>query len=112
MDSKEIKSVNPKGNQPWIFTGGTDVEAEATVPWAPNAEDQLIRKDADWERLKAGGEGDDRGQDGWMASLTQWAWVWVGSRRYWGTGKPGMLQSMGSQRVGHKWGTEQQQQQL
>ena len=48
-----------------------------------------------WERLKAGGEGDDRGWDGWMASLTQWAWVWSSSRRWWRTGKPGMLQSMG-----------------
>ena len=52
-----------------------------------------------WERLKAGGEGDDRGWDGWMASLTQWAWVWSSSRRWWRTGKPGMLQFMESQRV-------------
>ena len=56
-----------------------------------------------WERLKAGGEGDDRGWDGWIASLTQWAWVWVNSRSWWWTGKPGVLQSMGSQRVGHDW---------
>ena len=59
-----------------------------------------------WERLKAGGEGDDRGWDGWMASLTQWAWVWVGSGSWWWTGRPGVLQSMGSQRVGHNWATE------
>ena len=59
-----------------------------------------------WERLKAGGEGDDRGWDGWMASLTQWTWIWASSRSWWWTGKPGMLQSMGSQRVGHDWGTE------
>ena len=58
-----------------------------------------------WERLKAGGEGDDRGWDGWMASLTQWTWVWISSGRWW-TGKPGVLQSMGSQRVGHDWATE------
>ena len=50
-----------------------------------------------WERLKARGEGDDRGWDGWMASPTQWNWVWVGSGHWWWTGKPGMLQSMGSQ---------------
>ena len=50
-----------------------------------------------WERLKVGGEGDDRGWDGWMASLTQWTWVWVNSRRWWWTGRPGLLQSMGSQ---------------
>ena len=59
-----------------------------------------------WERLKAGGEGDNRGWDGWMASLTQWTWVWVSSRSWWLTGKPGMLQSMGSPRVGHRWVTE------
>ena len=50
-----------------------------------------------WERLKVGGEGDDRGWDGWMASLTQWKWVWVSSGSWWCTGKPGVLQSMGSQ---------------
>ena len=59
-----------------------------------------------WERLKAGGEGDDRGRDGWMASMTWWTWVWVSSRRWWWTGKPGVLQSMGSQRVRHDWATE------
>ena len=59
-----------------------------------------------WERLKAGGEGDDRGWDGWMASPTQWTWVWVDSRSWWWTGRPGMLQSMRSQRVRHNWATE------
>ena len=59
-----------------------------------------------WERLKAGGEGNDRGWDGWMASPTQWTWVWARSGYWWCTGKPGMLQSMGSQRVGHNWATE------
>ena len=59
-----------------------------------------------WERLKAGGEGDDRGWDGWMASLTQWTWDCVNSRSWWWTRRPGMLQSMGSQRVGHDWATE------
>ena len=62
-----------------------------------------------WERLKARGEGGDRGWDGWKASLNQWTWVWVNSRRCWWTGRPGVLQSMGSQRVGHDWATEQQQ---
>jgi len=51
-------------------------------------------------------EGDDRGWDGWMASLTQWTWVWVNSRSWWWTGRPGMLQSMGLQRVRHDWATE------
>ena len=59
-----------------------------------------------WERLKAGGEGDDRGWDGWMASPTQWTWVWVNSGSWWWTERPGMLQSMGSQEVGHNWATE------
>ena len=60
-----------------------------------------------WEGLRAG-EGGNRGWDGWMASLTQWTWVWANSRRYWRTGKPGMLQSMGLQRVLHNLATEQQ----
>ena len=59
-----------------------------------------------WERLKVGGEGGDRGWDGWMASPTLWIWVWVSSGSWWWTGKPGILQSMGSQRVGHNWMTE------
>ena len=59
-----------------------------------------------WERLKAGGEGDNRGWEGWMASLTRWTWVWVSSRSWWWTGRPGVLQSMGSQRVGHDWAIE------
>ena len=63
------------------------------------------------ERLQAGGEGNDRGQDGWMASLTsltQWTWVWASSRRWWRTGKPCMLQSKGSQIVRHDWARELQ----
>ena len=59
-----------------------------------------------WERLGAGGEGDDRGWDGWMASLTRWTWVWVNSGSWWWTGRPGVLQFTGSQRVGHDWATE------
>ena len=59
-----------------------------------------------WEGLGAGGEGDDRGWDGWMASLTRWTWVWVNSGSWWWTGRPGVLQFMGSQRVAHDWGTD------
>ena len=59
-----------------------------------------------WKRLKVGREGDDRGWDGWMASPTQWIWVWVNSRCWWWTERCGMLQSMGSQRVRHNWVTE------
>ena len=59
-----------------------------------------------WEGLRAGGEGDDRGCDGWMASPTRWTWVWVNSGSWWWTGKPGVLRFMGSQRVRHDWVTE------
>ena len=59
-----------------------------------------------WERLRAGGEGDDRGWDGWMASLTRWIWVWVNSGTWWWTGMPGVLRFIGSQRVTHDCVTE------
>ena len=59
-----------------------------------------------WQRLKAGEEGDNGGWDGWMASPTQWTWVWVNSGSRWWTGRPGVLQSMELQRVGHNWATE------
>ena len=59
-----------------------------------------------WERLRAGGEGDDRGWDGWVASQTRWTWVWASSRSWWWTGNPGVLQFMGLQRVRHDWVTE------
>ena len=59
-----------------------------------------------WEGLKVGGEGDDRGWDGWMASPTQWTWIWVNSGSWWWTGKPGVLRSIGSQRVWHDWATD------
>ena len=59
-----------------------------------------------WERLRAGGEGDNRRWDGWMASPIQWTWVWVNSRSWWWTGRPGMLWFMGSQRVRHDWAIE------
>ena len=107
LDWEEIKPVNPKGNQPWIFIGRTNAEAEAPILWSP---DELThwKRPQWWERLKAGEEGDDRGWDGWMVSLIQWKWVWASSRRWWRTGKPGMLQSTGSQRVRHDWATKQQ----
>ena len=65
-----------------------------------------LRRSWCWERLRAGGEGDNRGWDGWMASLTQWTWFWVNSGSWWWTGRPGVLQFMGSQRFGHDWATE------
>ena len=59
-----------------------------------------------WEGLGAGGEGNDRGWDGWMASPTRWTWVWIKSRSWWWTGRPGVPRFVGSQRVGHDWATE------
>ena len=107
LDCKEIQPVHPKGDQSWVFIGRTDVEAKTPIFWPPDAKRWLIWKDPEcWERLKAGGEGDNRGWDGWMASPTQWTWVWVNSGSWWWTGRPGVLQFMGSQGVGHGWATE------
>ena len=72
----------------------------------PHAKSWLIGKDWCWEGLGAGGEGDDRGWDGWMASLTRWMWVWVNSGSWWWTGRPGVLRFVGSQRVGHDWASD------
>ena len=104
-----------KNKKPWIFIGRTDAEADSLATWYSR---HLMRKLTHWkrpwcwERLKAGGEGDDRWWDGWMPSPTQWTWVWARSRRWWRTGKAGVLQSIGLQKVGHNWATEQQQQSL
>ena len=106
LDCKEIKPVNPKGNQSWIFIGRTDTEAETLTLATWCKELTPWKRPWCWERLKAGGEGDDKGWDGWMASPTQWTWVWVSSRNWWWTGKPGVLQSVGSQRVRHDWATQ------
>ena len=108
LDCKETQPVNPRGNQSCIFIGRTDAEAETPILWSPDVKNWLLGKRPwCWERLKVGGEGDDSEWDGWMASImTWWTWVWVSSRSWWWTGKPGVLQSMGSQRVGHDWATE------
>ena len=104
LDSKEIQPVHPKGNQSWIFIWRTDAEAENSNTLATWCEELTHwKRPWCWERLKAGGEGDDREWDGWMASLTQWTWVWVDSGSWWWTGRPGMLWFMGWQRVGHEW---------
>ena len=105
LDSKQIKAINPKGNQPWIFIGRTDAEAEVLILWPPDVKSQLTGKELwCWERLRAG-EWDNRGWDGWMASPTQWTWVWASSGSCWWTGKLGKLQFMVLQRVGHDWVT-------
>ena len=106
LDYKEIKPANLKGNQSWIFIGRTDAEAETPVLWPPDEKNWLIGKNSAagkvWRWEKKG----NRGWDGWMASLTRWTWVWAGSGSWWWTGKPGVLQSMGSPRVRHDWVTE------
>ena len=104
--AKEIQPVHRKGDQSWVFIGRTDAEAETPVVWP-----LMRRVDSLEKTLMLGGIGGRRrrGQQRMrclVASLTRWAWVWVNSRSRWWTGKPGMLQSMGSQRVGHNWATE------
>ena len=103
---KELsKPVDCKGDQSWVFFGRNDAKAETPVLWPPHAKNWLIGKDWCWEGLGAGGTGDNRGWDGWMASPTRWTWVWVNSGSWWWTGRPDVLQLMGSQRVGHDWAT-------
>ena len=106
LDYKESQPVHPKGNRSWIFTGRTDAEAETPILWPFDAKNWLIWKDPDagkdWRQ-------EEKGMTGWvggMASLTLWTSVWVSSGSWWWTGKPGILQSMGSQRVEHDWATE------
>ena len=96
LDCKEIQPGHPKGNQSWIFIGRMDAEAETPILWLPDA-------GKDWMEAE---KGDDRGWDGWIASQTQWTWVWVNSRSWWWIGRSCMLQFMGLQRVGHNWATE------
>ena len=97
LDSKEIQPVHPKGNQFWIFIGRTNTKAETPIPWPPAAKNWLWKIPWCWERFEGGRRGVNRGWDGWMASPTQWTWVWVNSGSWWWTGRPGVLQSMASQ---------------
>ena len=106
LDCKEIKSVHPKENESWIFTGGTDAEAEAPVLWPPDENNGLLIKDPDARKDWRWEEKGTRGWDGWMTSLIQWTWDWACSQSWWWTGKLGLLQSVGLQRVGHDWATE------
>ena len=106
-DCKEIKPINPKGNQilnihwkDWCWSWNSNTLAT----WCKEL--THLKRPWFWERLKAGGEGVDRGWAGWMASPTKWTWIWVNSGNWWSTGRPGGLQSMGSQRVRHDWATE------
>ena len=101
-----IQPVHSEGDKSWYFFGRNDAKAETPILWPPHVKSWLIGKDWFWEGLGGGGEGDDRGWDGWMASSTRWTWVWVNSGSWWWTGRPGVLWFMGSQRVGHNWATE------
>ena len=98
FDSKEVQLVHPKGDQSWIFIGRNDAEAEIPILWPPNAKNWLTGKDPDawkdWRQEKGMIEGE---MVGWMASPTQWTWVWASFGSWWWTGKPGVLQSMGLQ---------------
>ena len=104
LDCREIQPVHPKGNQSWIFI--------RSWSWNPNTlatsckELTLWKRPWCWEGFGAGGEGDDRGRDGWMASPTRWTYVWANSGSWWWTGRPGVLRLMGLQRVEHNWVTE------
>ena len=104
---KEIQPVHPKRDQSWVFIGRTDVEAELMLK--PNTlatwceELTHWKRPWCWERLKAGGEGVNRGWDGWMASPTQWIWACINSGSWWWTGRLGVLQSMGVTKVRHDW---------
>ena len=104
LDCKEIQPVHPKGDQSWVSIGRTDVEAETPILWPHEVESWLIWKDPDagkdWRREEKGTT------DDWMASPTQWICVWINSGSWWWTGRPGVLQSMGLQWVGHNWAIE------
>ena len=106
LDCKEIQPVHSKEDQPCDLFGRNDAKAETPVLWPPHVKSWLIGEDSDagkdWDRRN----GDDREWDGWMASLTQWTWVWVNSGSWWWTGRPGVLWFMGSQTVWHDWVTE------
>ena len=96
--------VTPKGNQSWVFTGGTHAEAETPILWPPDVKNWLILKDPDAGEIEGRRRGWQRVR--WSDGITDRPWVWVSSGSWWWTGKPGLLQSMGSQRVGYDWATE------
>ena len=107
LGCKEIQPVHPKGDQSWVFIGRTDAEAETPILWATSCEELTHwKRPWCWEGLGVGGEGENRGWDGWMALATRWTWVWVNCGSWWWTGRPGVLRFMGSKRVRHNWSTE------
>ena len=106
LDCTKIQPVHPKGNQSWIFIGRTDAETETPILWSPDVKKtDSLEKTLMLGKTEGWGEGDDRGWDSWMASLILWTWVWANSGSWWWTRRPGVLQFMGSQRIGHDWAT-------
>ena len=96
------KAVSPES-----FIGKTDIEPEAPILWPPDVKNWLIGKDLMLGKIEGRkGEGENRGWDGWMALLTRWTCIWASSESWWWTGRPGVLQSMVSQRIGQDWATE------
>ena len=91
LDFKEIQTVHHKVNQSWIFIERTDAKATGPILWHLMQRANSLYKTLMLGKIEAGGEGDDREWDGWMASPTQWRWVWASSGRRWKTGKPGVL---------------------
>ena len=106
LDCKGIQPVHSEEDQPWDFFGRNDAKAETPVLWPPHVKSWLIGKDSDAGRDWGQEEKGTTGWDGWMTSLTRWTWVWMNSRSWWWTGRLGMLQFIGSQRLGHDWATE------
>ena len=106
LDCKEIQPVHPKEISPGCSLEGLMLKLKLQYFGYLMQRADSLKRPWCWERLRAGGEGDGRGWDGWMASLTQWTWVWVDSGSWWWTGRSGVLRFMGSQRVGHDWATE------
>ena len=103
LDCKDIKPLNPKGNQSWIFSGRTDAETEASILWPPDVKNWLLGKHLMLGKIESRRR---RGWDGWMTSPTRWTWVWVSSGSWWWTGRPGLLQSTELQRVEHDRATK------
>ena len=89
LDCKETQPVYPKGDRSWVFIGRTDAKAKLQTLATWCEELTHWKRLWFWEGLGAGGEGDDRGWNDWMASPTRWTWVWVNSRSWWCTGRPG-----------------------
>ena len=106
LDSKEIQPVNPKGNQSWIFMEGLMLKLKLQYSDHLMRRTDSLKKTLILRNIEGRRRRHNRDWDGWMVSPIWWTWVWASSGSWWRTKKPGVLQSMGSQRVGHDWTTE------